>query len=75
LGSQQANWHLENQRYAEARQAISKAVKYKTTPGTVLKLALTWLAPALARSIAPETRPIGTDGQWRLTPGLRLSHK
>ena len=62
LHSQQANWHLENLRYPEARQAVSKAVKYKTTPGTVVKLALTWLAPALARSIAPKTRPIGTGG-------------
>jgi hypothetical protein len=59
LHSHQANWHLENSRYPEARLAISKAVKYKTTPGTVVKLALTWLVPALARSIAQKTRPIG----------------
>lgn len=62
LHSQQANWHLENLRYAEARHAVAKAVRYKTTPGTVVKFALTWLAPALARTIAPKTRPIGTDG-------------
>lgn len=62
LYSHQSNWHLENQRYAEARQASSKAVKYKTAPGTVVKWALTWLAPALARTFAPKTRPIGTGG-------------
>jgi glycosyltransferase involved in cell wall biosynthesis len=62
LHSQQANWHLENLRYLEARQASSKAMKYKTTVGTVAKLVLTWLAPALARSIAPKTRPIGSGG-------------
>jgi len=62
LHSQQTNWHLENSRYQEARKAISKAVRYKTTPGTVVKLALTWLAPAVARSIVPRTSPIGTGG-------------
>jgi glycosyltransferase involved in cell wall biosynthesis len=62
LHSQQANWHLENLRYPEARQAVTNAVKYKITPGTLTKLALTWLAPALARSIVPKTRPIGTGG-------------
>lgn len=62
LHSQQANWHLENERYPQARQAASQAVKYKTTPGTVVKLALTWIAPSLARTIAPKTRPIGSGG-------------
>jgi glycosyltransferase involved in cell wall biosynthesis len=62
LYSHEANWHLENSRYAEARRAVAKAVRYKTTPGTVVKFALTWLAPALARTIAPRTRPIGTGG-------------
>lgn len=54
LHSQQANWHLEKKRYPEARQASSNAVKHKTAPGTIMKLALIWLAPALARSIAPK---------------------
>lgn len=62
LHSHQANWHLENLRYAEALLASSKAVRYKTTPGTTAKWALTWLAPALARRVAPKTRPIGTGG-------------
>lgn len=62
LHSQQVNWHLENLRYSEARRASFRAVKYKTAPGTVAKFLLTWLAPALARGIAPKTRPIGTGG-------------
>ena len=62
LYSHQANWHLENLRYSEARQAISNAVRYKTTPGTLVKFALAWLAPALARNVVPKTRPIGTGG-------------
>ncbi len=60
LHSYQANWHLENSRVPEARQAASKAVKYRATPGTLIKFVLTWLAPWLTRSIAPKTRPIGT---------------
>lgn len=62
LHSHWANWYLENALYAEARQEVSRAVKYKITPGTTAKFALTWVAPALARKIAPKTRPIGTGG-------------
>jgi len=62
LYSQQANWYLENARYPEARQAVSRAVRHKRTPGVAVKWALTWLAPALVRAIAPKTRPIGTGG-------------
>lgn len=62
LHSHVANWHLENSRYPEARQAVSSAVKYKVAPGTVAKFALTWLAPGMARSIAPKTRPVGSGG-------------
>lgn len=62
LHSHWANWCLENSLYPEARQAVSRAVKYKITPGTTVKFALTWLAPALARRITPKTRPIGADG-------------
>jgi cellulose synthase/poly-beta-1,6-N-acetylglucosamine synthase-like glycosyltransferase len=62
LHSQEANWHLENLRYPAARQAISKGVKYKATPARVIKCALTWFAPVLARNIAPKTRPIGSGG-------------
>ena len=62
LHSHWANWHLENGRYDEACQAVSRAVKYKITLGTTVKWALTWLAPALARRITPKTRPVGTGG-------------
>jgi glycosyltransferase involved in cell wall biosynthesis len=62
LHSHWANWHLENLRYREARQAVSRAVKHKIAPGTMVKWALTWLAPALARRITPKTRPIGSGG-------------
>jgi hypothetical protein len=62
LHSQQANWHLENSRYREARQAATRAVRYKSHPGTLLKFALTWLAPPLAKVVAPRTRPTGTGG-------------
>jgi len=60
--SQWANWYLENARYHEARQAVSRAVKYELTPGLAVKWALTWLAPALARRITPKVRRIGTLG-------------
>jgi hypothetical protein len=62
LYSSLANWHLEHARYPEARQAVTRAVRYRTRPGTVAKFALTWLVPAFARTIAPRTRPIGTGG-------------
>jgi glycosyltransferase involved in cell wall biosynthesis len=62
LHSHWANWYLEHALYTEARQAVSRAVKYKITPGTTAKFVLTWLAPAFARRIAPKTRPIGTGG-------------
>ncbi len=62
LHSQEANWHLENSRYSEAREAMMSALKYKKTVGVSAKFALTWLAPALAKSVAPKTRPIGTSG-------------
>ncbi|MGC2639232.1 MAG: glycosyltransferase family 2 protein [Acidobacteriaceae bacterium] len=62
LLSSQTNWHLEHRRYPEAREAAKLAVRYRARPGTVVKFALTWLLPPLARSVAPRTRPIGTGG-------------
>lgn len=62
LHSHWANWYLENGRYDEARQAVSRAVRHKLTLGTTAKWALIWVAPALARRITPKTRPIGTGG-------------
>jgi len=62
LHSHWTNWYLENGRYREARQAVSRAVRHKITLGTTVKWALTWLAPPIARSLAPKTRPVGTGG-------------
>jgi len=62
LHSHWANWYLEKSLFPEARQAVSRAVKYKITPRRTVKFVLTWLAPALARRITPKTRPIGTNG-------------
>jgi len=62
LYSHWANWYLENGRYDQAREAVSRAVEHKVALGTTIKWALTWLAPALARRVAPRTRPIGTGG-------------
>ncbi len=50
------NWYLEHERYAEARQAVSKAVKYEFTPGLAIKWALTRVAPSFARRISPQMR-------------------
>ncbi|HVN94226.1 MAG TPA: glycosyltransferase family 2 protein [Terracidiphilus sp.] len=60
--SQTTNWNLEKRRYAEARQSVAMAVRYKTSPGIILKFLLTWLAPPLAASVAPKTRAVGTGG-------------
>jgi glycosyltransferase involved in cell wall biosynthesis len=62
LYSHWANWYLENGRYDDARKAVSRALEHKVALGTTVKWALTWLAPALARRIAPKTRPVGTGG-------------
>jgi glycosyltransferase involved in cell wall biosynthesis len=62
LYSHWANWYLENGCYDEAREAVSHAVEHKVALGTTVKWALTWLSPALARKVAPKTRPLGTGG-------------
>jgi glycosyltransferase involved in cell wall biosynthesis len=62
LLSYEANWHLENSRYIEARETMKAALQYKKTPGTMTKYALTVFAPVLAKSVAPRTRPVGTAG-------------
>ncbi|HEX4005016.1 MAG TPA: glycosyltransferase family 2 protein [Acidobacteriaceae bacterium] len=62
LYSSLANWHLQHARYREARQAMTRALRYRTRPGIIAKFALTWLTPAIARTIAPRTRQIGTGG-------------
>ena len=50
------NWYLEHERYSEARQAISSAVKYELTPKLAIKWALTRVAPSFARRISPKMR-------------------
>lgn len=62
LYSHWANWYLENGCYDKAREAVSHAVEHKVALGTTVKWALTWLSPALARRVAPKTRPVGTGG-------------
>jgi hypothetical protein len=55
--SQWANWHLENERYEEALESVSDAIKYELTPGLALKWLLTWMVPAFARKVAPKAKP------------------
>jgi glycosyltransferase involved in cell wall biosynthesis len=50
------NWYLEHERYAEARQAVSRAIKYQFTFGLAIKWALTQVAPSFARRISPKMR-------------------
>jgi hypothetical protein len=51
------NWYLETLRYAEARQAVSRAIKYELTAKLAIKWALTQVAPTLARRISPRAKP------------------
>lgn len=55
--SQWANWYLETERYDEARQAVSSALKCEVTFGVMVKWALTWLAPTLTRRITARALP------------------
>ena len=55
--SQWANWHLENERYDEALDSVSEAIKYELTPGLAVKWLLTWMVPAFARKLAPKAKP------------------
>jgi glycosyltransferase involved in cell wall biosynthesis len=50
------NWHLEHERYEQARQAVSAAIKYELTSKLAVKWALTHVAPRWARRIAPKMR-------------------
>ena len=47
------NWYLEQGRYVEARQAVSRALEYELTVALAIKWALTKVAPTLARRISP----------------------
>jgi glycosyltransferase involved in cell wall biosynthesis len=58
LHSARANWYLETKRYAEARQAVSRAMRYEFTPKLAIKWALTQVAPTLARRISPKAKAL-----------------
>jgi glycosyltransferase involved in cell wall biosynthesis len=49
-----ANWYLERHRYEDAREALRVAVGYEATLGLLIKWALTLVAPAVAKRIAPK---------------------
>jgi hypothetical protein len=51
-----ANWHLEHERYEEARQAVRKAMEYEPTTKLAIKWTLTHVAPSFARRISPKMR-------------------
>jgi glycosyltransferase involved in cell wall biosynthesis len=56
ISSAWANWYLEHGRYAEARQAVSRAVKYQLTSKLAIKWTLTRVAPSFARRFSPKIR-------------------
>jgi glycosyltransferase involved in cell wall biosynthesis len=49
------NWYLENKQFNKARRAVSTAMSYQITPQLAIKWVLTWIAPRIARSIAPKS--------------------
>ena len=51
-----ANWYLEHERYEEARQAVSTAMRYEPSAKLAIKWTLTHVAPGLARKISPRMR-------------------
>ncbi len=51
-----ANWYLEGGRYAEAREALSAALRIEPGGALMLKWILARIAPSLARRLAPKTR-------------------
>ena len=50
------NWYLEHERYEEARQAVSMAIKYQRTSKLAIKWTLIQVAPSFARRISPKMR-------------------
>jgi glycosyltransferase involved in cell wall biosynthesis len=56
INSAWTNWFLEHGRYAEARQAVSRAVRYQLTSKLAIKWTLTRVAPSFARRISPKMR-------------------
>ncbi|MFZ3278197.1 MAG: glycosyltransferase family 2 protein, partial [Candidatus Sulfotelmatobacter sp.] len=56
LHSAWTNWHLEHERYEEARQAVRMALRYEPTTKLAIKWTLTHVAPSFARRISPLMR-------------------
>ena len=50
-----ANWYLENGEYDKARRSIGAALKYEITVNLFIKWMLVWIAPRVARRIAPKS--------------------
>jgi glycosyltransferase involved in cell wall biosynthesis len=51
-----ANWCLETGRFKEARDALSAAMKIELTGALIIKWMLAWMAPSLARKLAPKAK-------------------
>jgi len=56
INSAWTNWYLEHERYQEARQAVSRAIKCQLTSKLAIKWMLTQVAPSFARRISPKMR-------------------
>lgn len=57
IHSMWANWYLQNGKYAQAHEALSRAVRCGVTPNLVIKWILTRVAPGIARRLVPKARP------------------
>jgi glycosyltransferase involved in cell wall biosynthesis len=51
-----ANWYLETERYEEAREALSQAIKLGFTSPLVIKWVLARVAPSFARRLTPRVK-------------------
>lgn len=58
LHSVWANWYLESDQFAKARQAAAKGISYHFTIQLAFKLAVIWMIPRLAKRIVPRTATI-----------------
>lgn len=52
IHSEWANWYLQDKRYTDARSAVAAAIRCEFTAALAIKLALTWVAPSVARRIS-----------------------
>jgi glycosyltransferase involved in cell wall biosynthesis len=51
-----ANWYLETERYQEARQAVTMALKIEPTGALMFKWMLVRIAPSFARKLTPKAK-------------------